>query len=284
MLVATVAGATTITIATGGRGFGTTAEVAIADGDGLFIIGNVNEEGGVARQVNQTRSTPQTNYCQIFRTTISLTDSEKNSDVYGPKDLVYQRAKLGTQHALDIEKAFWFGEKKYDTSGTQGHPRRATGGILEFINSGNSYIQSQDGMLTRPDFNVFLREAFTYGNTTKVLFAGGVVIQAINEFAAGQLQTQPLISTYGVQVSKYVTSFGIINIVHNPLFVEDYAGYAFLLDMECFRYRYLNNRDTHLKMNIQQNDLDGQADEYLTECGLERRQASRHALLKGVEG
>lgn len=183
-----------------------------------------------------------------------------------------------------IERAFWFGEKKYDATGTQLHPRRATGGILEMINSGNSYIQNQDGMLTAPDFNTFLREGFTYGNNTKVLFAGGLVIQAINEFARGQLVIQPLATTYGVQISKYVTTFGTVNIVSHPLFVEDYAGYGFLLDLECFRYRYINNRDTHLRLNIQANDADSEADEYLTECGLERKQAPRHALLKGVEG
>ena len=44
MLVATVAGTTTITVAAAGRAFGTTAAAAGADADSLFIIGNANEE------------------------------------------------------------------------------------------------------------------------------------------------------------------------------------------------------------------------------------------------
>lgn len=181
-----------------------------------------------------------------------------------------------------IERAFWWGEKKSDTSGTQGHPRRATGGILEYINSGNSYVQNQGGVLTAPDFNTFLREGFTYGNNAKFLFAGGVVIQAINEFARGQITMRPLEKSYGMQIGEYVTAFGKINIVHNPLFVEDYAGYAFLLDMDCFKYRFMNNRDTKLMTNVQGNDVDGEVDQYITESGLERKQAARTALLKGV--
>jgi hypothetical protein len=264
------------------RGFGSSAAAALVDGDGLYIIGNVNEEGGGARHVNSTRATKITNYTQIFRTSIAVTNTEDESDLYGGGDMTYQRAKKGTEHALDIERAFWFGQKYIDVAGDMGKPCRSTGGILEFIEQGGAYIQDQNGLLTRPDFNTFLREAFTYGSTNKTLFAGGAVIQAINEFAAGQIVTQTLDKTYGVEISKYVTAFGTINIVHNPLFANDYGGYGFLLDMDCFKYVSMNNRDTKLKTNIQAPDADGLMDEYISEVGLQRMQAPRCALIKGV--
>jgi len=132
--------------------------------------------------------------------------------------------------------------------------------------------------------NSFLREAFTYGNSTKMMFAGGLVLQAINEIARGQVQTKTGDTTYGVKISEWMTPFGTVNIVHNPLFVEEYAGYAFMLDMESFRHRYMVDRDTKLMTNVQAPDVDGVVDQYLTECGLERKQAPRHALLKGVTG
>lgn len=211
-----------------------------------------------------------------------MSNTEREANLYGGKDLPYQRAKAGTEHALDIERAFWFGQKKYDTTGAQGHPRRTTGGILEFLEAGNSYVQNQGGPLTAPDLNNFLREAFTYGNDTKMMFAGGYVLQAINEIARGQILMKPVASTYGMKISEWVTPFGTVNIVHNPLFVEDYASYGFILDMESFAYRYMNNRDTQLQTNIQAPDADGEVDQYITECGLQRSQAPKHALLKGV--
>lgn len=262
--------------------FGTTPTAAGAAGDDLFIIGNTSEENSGVRNVNTTRATKLTNYTQIFKTSIALSNTEKNSDLYGGNDLPYQRAKKGTEHALDIERAFWFGEKLLNTSGTQGHPRRTTGGILEFITSGNSYVQNQGGPLTAPDMNNFLKEGFTYGNSTKVLFAGGNVLQAINEIARGQVVTHTGDKTYGVKVSEWQTAFGTVNIVHNPLFVGEYAGYAFLLDMEMFKYRFMNNRDTKLEMNVQAPGVDGVVDQYISEVGLQRGQAPRHALLKGV--
>ncbi len=201
--------------------------------------------------------------------------------MYGGKDLPYQRAKKGTEHALDIERAFWWGEKKQSV-GPEWHPKWTTGGVNEFITSGNSYIQNQGGPLTAPDFNTFLRETFTYGEDTKLMFAGGVVLQAINEIARGQILTKPLDTTYGIKISQYQTAFGTINIVHNPLFVEDYASYAFVLDMNSFAYRYFNNRDTKLRTNVQNPSADGEVDEYLTECGLQRGQAPKHSLIKGV--
>ncbi len=61
----TVPTTTTITVVTAGRAFGTTAAAAGADGDGLYIIGNVNEENASARNVNVTRSTKESNYTLI---------------------------------------------------------------------------------------------------------------------------------------------------------------------------------------------------------------------------
>jgi len=280
MIVTTVgvADAQSITMT---RAVGTTAAAAGLVGDGIFIVGNANEENGGARNVNSTQVSPQTNYTQIFKTTIALSNTEKEANLYGGKDLPYQRAKKGTEHALDIERAFWFGQK-FSGTGAQGHPRRVTGGVLEFLEAGNGYIQNQGGPISAPDLNTFLREGFTYGNDTKMLFAGGVVLQAINEIARGQILTKPVETTYGMKISQWVTAFGTINIVHNPLFVEDFAGSAFLLDMSEFAYRFMNNRDTQLQTNIQAPDADGEVDQFITECGLQRTHAAKHALLKGV--
>jgi len=129
-----------------------------------------------------------------------------------------------------------------------------------------------------------LREGFTYSSGgPKTLFCGGIILQALNEIARGQIVMKPLAKSYGMQIGSWVTPFGSINIIHNPLFVADYAGYAFLLDLNCFRYRYMNDRDTKLYTNVQGNDVDGIVDQYVTECGLERNQAPLCALLKGVE-
>jgi hypothetical protein len=181
-----------------------------------------------------------------------------------------------------IERSFIFGEKK-TANGTYGHPKRATGGLLEFILTGGCYVQDQGGPLTAPDMNIFLREGFTYGGGRKVLMCGGIILTAINEIARGSLTDMAVKgNTYGLSVSRWVSAFGEVDIVVNPFLVNDYAGYGFLLDPESFRYRFTKERDTHLRMNIQANDADAEIDEYFTECGLERINAPLNAMIKGV--
>jgi hypothetical protein len=83
MLVTAITNATTIAVT---NAFGTTASAAGLAGDGIFIVGNANEENGGARNVNSTQSTPQTNYTQIFKTTIAVSNTEKEANLYGGKD------------------------------------------------------------------------------------------------------------------------------------------------------------------------------------------------------
>jgi hypothetical protein len=60
LVVLTASGSTSITVSE--HGWGSTAAAAGADGDGLYIIGNVNEENSTSRNVNTTQATKQTNY------------------------------------------------------------------------------------------------------------------------------------------------------------------------------------------------------------------------------
>jgi hypothetical protein len=61
-LVDTIGSATTITAASTGRAFGTTAAQTMLVNDGLFIVGNVNEENSGARNINTTRTSEESNY------------------------------------------------------------------------------------------------------------------------------------------------------------------------------------------------------------------------------
>ncbi len=196
-----------------------------------------------------------------------------------------------------IERAFWFGEKKATT--LSNHTQRVTGGILEYITASGSgaYIQDETGStttkssLTESEFSTFLKYGFDFGSSEKYLFASSTVIAAINNYSQAKLNTKIGETTYGVAISQYVSPFGIVNIVQHPDFVYTLSGYtsnggydgiAFLMDIDTLRYRYMQDRDTTLRTNIQANDVDGQKDEYLSEVGLERKNAAKNAFLKGV--
>ncbi len=268
------------------RGYGSTNAAAIADDAEILIIGNAQAENAGAREVKSTQETPCYNYTQIFRTPVSLSNTENASKLYGGKDQNYQRAKALIEHKRDIANALYFGQRKEDTSGNT--PRRTMGGILEFL-SGASQVQafasSGGTALTYNNFDAMVaQKVFAYGSQEKLLVAGPKLAAMINSWAVSDLVTDVgKDKTYGMRVKNLITSYGDLKVIYDPLLAEaeTYSGYGFVLDMENVRYVYLNGRDTKLNTNIQNNDVDGIMDEYITECSLEFKQPKTHMLLTG---
>lgn len=261
------------------RGFGTTAAAALVDNDPLVIIGNANEEGSGVRTIKSTQEVEVFNYCQIWKTPFGVTNTQNASLFYGGNDLSYQQKKKGIEHAVDMARSFYFGQKKLLTTGT--HPKRSTAGLLAFL-SENNY--DAGGPLTQDEFDQNICEViFKYGSKEKLMLSSARVLSVINGWAMGKLQIDQGEKTFGLAVTKYISPFGVLNLVHEPLFEGAiYGGYAAVVDVENVKYRPLKGRDTKLETNIQANDIDGRTDQYLTEAGLEVRSPKTHALLTGV--
>jgi hypothetical protein len=57
---------------------------------------------------------------------------------------------------------------------------------------------------------------------------------------------------------------------------------AMILDMENIEYRPFGGMDTKLKTNIQDNDVDGWKDEYMTKFGIRVRNEETHSIVTGI--
>jgi hypothetical protein len=242
--------------------------------DIIWIIGNANEEGADLRTIKATTVADVTNYCQIFRTPVGITETARNTKGWIKEaDFDYQTRKKGIEHLIDIERAFMFGKKEIITSGSQ--PKRFTGGIFQKI------TQVASNVSTRADFNSYLETLFKHGNAEKYLLASPYVVSKVNEFAMDKLQIMQGANTFGLTVIKYLSPHGTLNIIKHDLLTGDlYGKCAAGIDMETLTYRYLASRDTKLLTNRQNNGEDSRVDEYLTECGLQFEQAERHAVVK----
>lgn len=272
---------TTVSIS---RAAGETSAQAADSGAKLHIIGNGNEEGALSRSLISTQKVPQYNYCQIFRTPFGVTETANVTDTFGGKDMDEERANSLIEHKKDIELSLWFGERKEDTSGT--HPLRLTRGAIKFISTNVKDVAA----LTEQEFEDFLRICFRYGSREKVLFCSPKLIQVINGFSRGRLETKSDESTYGVTVTRFQNAGRKVMLVEHHLFTNDnlsdlsgIAGYGALLDIGDLRLRYMSGRMAVLKPNIQANDEDSRKDEYLSEVGLEMKQELKHGLLTGVQ-
>lgn len=268
-LIVTGVSTNTLTV---GRAWGTTSAAEIANNAVLLIIGNANEEGATKRVMKTEAEVEKTNYLQIFRTPFGVTETDENSEMYGGKDLAHVRMAQLIEHQKDIERAFWFGEPKEDTTGT--HPKRATGGVDHFISTNAS---DMGGTMTESEWEAYLRTGFRYGSKTKFVFASPIWISAISFWARGKLQMLPKDKTYGIAVTQFISPHGTVNLVNCQLFGETtaYAGVAYLVDLDGVKYRYLANRDTKLKTHIEDPSADGEEDEYVSEVGLHFEQEKK---------
>ncbi len=266
-------GTSTLTVR---RGFGTTAAAALVDNDPLFIVSNAFAEGSARADINQQNPVMKSNYCQIFKHALGVTNTEKASNQRGVKEMDRLRLDKLLEHNRAIEQALWFGEPKlYNLAG---EIRRATGGVLYF---NNVNVKDFGGATTWASVENGMETAFAEGSSTKVLFAAPTVISVLDQIAANKLQTVPKDETFGIAAKRLISSHGELIVVKHSLFKGTvYGNYAFILDLKYLKYRFL--RDTRLESNVQNNGDDKTIDQYLTECGLEFKLPKAHMLWKNI--
>jgi hypothetical protein len=224
-----------------------------------------------------------TNNTQIFRTPFEISGSLQASSFQASPDEWPRQARLkGIEHAKDLELSFLFGRKSATTPGAT--EDRTTGGILSFITTNQT---DAGGDLSEAEFNAFMLQVMRYGSDSKLAIASGVGISALNKFPASKQQTRNDETTYGMNVTRYTSPFGSLNLVyHRMLEGTKYGGYIIVVDMDQTSYRYLANdsvsRDTKVLPNRQPNDQDGRKDEYLSEVGLQFGLQRTHGVLTGI--
>src|SRR3990167_3299693 len=273
------------------RGYGTVSAAAMNNDDELRRIGNAFEEGGAADTAKTVQVDSVVNYCEIFKTSLTLTNTAMATTLYGGMDLPFRQKTAGIDHSMKIESAFLFGQKyeRLTTSATNAatsHPIRTTQGILRFISSNAVSI---GGPLSEATFNQeFLRYIFTADKNyrkKRTLFVSPLVGSIMNQWANVKIQLVPSDKTFGITVNRYLSFFGEVNIVMHPLLEGDiYSGYIVAIDLENVGYKYLSGRDTKLETDIIQDGTDARTDQFLTECGLKVRLEGVHGYAYGITG
>lgn len=251
----------------------------ITAGSTIQVYSNTNAENAGMRTVKNTIEAVQTNYTQIIRTPFNASNTLQASKLYGGKERTRLRAKNATQHAFQQERAFLFGKK----SETLSTGERSTGGILQAISSNTV---NANGTLTASTMETFMQSIFRYGSGSKLFMCSRRIASQLDLIGEGKLETVPAGDTYGVSIKRYVTAHGELMVNIHDQFINDYAGLAIAVDMEYVKKRYLSDdmgaRDGRLHTDIQNNDVDGWADEYLSEVGLHVQLEAAHGYLYGV--
>lgn len=291
----------TATAITAKRGVGGTDAQAIAAVDNWFYIGNAMDQGATARDLLTTQTVQKFNYAQLKKEPFEVVNDVKATTLHTGPDLSYLRNKHAENHKRDIERMLWFGVRD-DLISTDAsnivHEVYTSRGLLAdgtngWLTTNTSTATSASDVYTEDEFDVDLQTAFRYGNGVKMMFCSPAALGVINSWGRDKLEMVPRDKTYGINVTRYISAHGELNLIRNVLF-QDFAtagtpswgeGLAFgecgvILDMENLYLR--THRDTVLEQNIQENERDSTKEQYLTRCGLECRNEETHMDIYGI--
>jgi hypothetical protein len=265
------------------RNVGDSSANPVTGADEWFYIGNAQQTGAVAREKITTQVTNPYNYCQIFKEGWEITATAQATRMYGGDERTNLRKKHGKVHMRDIERSMWWGvrERLDDNSvATTAYMQR---GFFWWLST-NAHQDS--GSTTEDDFDAFLRQDFRYGNNVKMMFCSPLALSVISSWGRDKLQVVPRDTTFGINITRYISPHGELNLINNKTFYDvnatsdswyNYGACSAIVDLEYLWYRYL--RDTQLRTNIQEPDKDAVEDEFLTECGMELHHEEHHAAI-----
>jgi hypothetical protein len=270
-----------------GRGIGNVAAGAINNSVVLYQVGSAYEEASlrpVALQINPVRIT---NLTQIFRNSWAVSGSAAATQMLaGQTNVAESRQDCAAFHAVDIEKALFWGQRFQGTR--NGQPFRTMDGLLSFVNTLAYYpsymtavnVFTAGGTTTYAQLEGFLDVCFNQNTDPKqgnrrVLFVGGNakrVITNIARLATGHsVEIMPKETSYGLQYTEYRSPRGTFNIVEHPLFNSntDWQRVAFAVDLGTFNLAYLRrteNKEFNSSGNqAQDNGVDAEGGTLTTE-------------------
>ena len=96
----------------------------------MFVIGSAYEEGSVAPTSLAYDPTKINNYCQIFRSTLSITRTAMRTRLRTGDAVTKAKRECLEYYTVDMERAFWFNREKALIS-LNGNPARMTTGIVQ---------------------------------------------------------------------------------------------------------------------------------------------------------
>lgn len=269
------------------RGVGGTTAAAILDNEEIAILSHAAAEGATSPESVSSEPTLKTNYCQTFRQALELSGRDVESDNFGPGELERISKDALESLTMKVEKAMLF----QNGTGSSTDPTMTIG--VEGWLSTN--VTNVGGALTETTLiDSFITPWFrrNHGKKKMIAFAGEKVRRAIDSFGRDMIRYAPSDTGIGINVMKYRTTFGEIELVPHGMMTPigssvtaanlGWQGYLIGLNMELVGKRVFSGRARKLYKNRQTPDQDGIKWEWIEDVGLYLASEAQHALLKGV--
>lgn len=204
---------------------------------------NAAIESSDATIVDHTQPTRATNVVQMFRKTVTVSDTESAIPHYGMGDpFVYQTEKKMTELMRDMEKAAIQGTR---ASGSSGVARRMDGAIA--LITTNKTARASGTCFTETEFNDIVKGIFDSGTdaTVDLVLLPSylkLVVDRFNTKTTSNLDAGDFKQV--LRVETYVSAFG----THNIAFSREVPSNGVLaVDSSKWRKAYLVNRSPQMR-------------------------------------
>lgn len=245
------------------RGVGSTAAAAIAASVALYQVGSAFEEGSLRPNALAINPVRVTNLTQIFRNTWAVTGSARATQVIaGDTNVAENKQDCAAFHAVDIEKALFWGQKF--SGNRNGQPFRTMDGIYSIVSNlayypgsySSANITVAGGTTNYTQFEAAFDPLFNQATDPKsanerILFVGGTAKKVLNNI--GRLNgTYYMVdgqTSWGLQFTTLKIARGTFRLIEHPLFNTNssWSKIAFGLDLSSFNLAYLGDRRTESK-------------------------------------
>lgn len=238
------------------RAVGTVAPALIVSTTNLWMVGNAYEEASLRPPSLIIIPQRVTNLTQIFRNTWAVSETTRATMlIAGDTAVAESRQDCAAFHAVDIEKAFFFGQRFFGTRNNQ--PFHTMDGLIASITSnvpGNistllattSYTQLEAAL--DPMFNQ-VTDPKSIGE--RLLFVGGFARRVLHQIFRlnGTYFIEDGQTSWGLQFDSFKIPRGRFNIVEHPLFnaygqASTWARMGVGVDLTTFNSAYMTGRKT----------------------------------------
>ena len=281
MLVTAVnTGTNTLTVT---RNYGGTGNDALADDATLRILGNAALEGDDAAAARFTSRSRNTNYTQIFSSTVEVSGSELAVRQIGVADeLEYQKQQRLRELMRDLENCVINGVAPAANPQGSSAVRRTMRGVVSFITT-NVFEPGVGGFpagadLTEDQLNTALRNVWKVGSSQiDLIVVGGRQKRAINQFVLTTRRFASREEDFKDLISTYESDYGVCRVVLSRWVPY---GKVLLLDSSRLDVLPLSGRSFHFKKLATTGDRE--SGQVIGEYTMEVRNESAHAVITGL--
>lgn len=282
------------------RGLAGTAVVSVDNTMHLQLIGNAHEEASEKPTAVSQQGTPRSNLVQIFRNAWAISGTAKVVKYRTGDKLAKNKRECAMYHSEDIERSWLFGRKHIGT--LNGNQFRLTDGIITQIESYGGVVETAmsevsgtptAGALSARDLGEFVRQVFAVGikgqPQERIVYNGDIVLQVLNDMTIidSTYNIKEGESSFGINVTKYVTPFGTLKLLTHPMMNESpvWNKEMYVLHPGGLRRRMLRDtfEDNYDKSGTRANGKDADEGLMTTEGGMEVSGARAMGIYRNIQ-